>query len=66
MVSRRAPAPRRETEWFTTQQGFLGLTADTQDNLTLFNAAQIGARFMKGTTITRMIVDLTIRSPSVG
>jgi len=53
---------RRETEWFTLQRAFADLAPDGQTNETLFNAISIGGRFIKGTTITRMIIDMTFRN----
>lgn len=57
---------RRETEWFgldrTTFQALAGLA---QTNETLFSATLAGARFVKGTTITRMLIDIAIRADNV-
>jgi len=63
--SRGTQVKRRETEWFTTNQGFLPIVAGAQANLTLFSASLIGARFVKGTTITRMIIDVIARNDAV-
>ncbi len=65
MADRRPTAKRREMEWFTGKTGFAGLTTASLTNFTLFNAISVGARFIKGTTITRILMDLTFRSPSV-
>lgn len=56
---------RRETEWFTLQRGYTALAAGGQTNETLINATSIGARFIKGTTITRMLLDFRMKPDSV-
>ena len=58
----RARAPRRATEWFTTEQNtFIDLAAGAQVGLALFSAVSAGARFIKGTTVTRMIIAIDMR-----
>ncbi len=56
---------RRPTEWFTTDKIFTTVTDGSQDTTTLLSAGQIGARFIKGTTITRMVIDFVMKPGSV-
>ena len=56
---------RRGTEWFTSDQAFAGLAAGAQANVALFSAGLIGARFVKGTTITRIVMDITMQAQAV-
>ncbi len=56
---------RRPTEWFTTSRLFTLLADGAQTNETLLSAAGIGARFIKGTTITRMIIDLRLKPATI-
>ena len=65
MVTRQAPRTRRGTEWFTTDRGFTALGSGSQDNVTLFNASLVGARFVKGTTITRMLIDFIVKNDAI-
>ena len=64
-MQRQARAPRRSTEWFTLDRRDQGLATDDQTNETLFNATSVGARSVKGTTITRMLIDLNLRAGSI-
>ncbi len=57
---------RRETEWFSIEQGFVNLAASAQASVPLFNATQVGARFIKGTTITRQIINIWMKPDTVG
>ncbi len=52
-------------EWFTSSVSFANLNSGAQTNLTLYNATVVGARFVKGATVTRMLVDIIVRSDSV-
>jgi len=66
MTSRRmAPQVRRATQWFSTNQAFLSLAAGAITNVTLFGAGIQGARFIKGSTVTRMIVNIDYRADAV-
>ena len=56
---------RRERQWFTSATGFTGLAAGDQTDVQLYNATIHGPRFMKGATVQRMIINMTIRSPSL-
>ena len=56
---------KRSFEWFTTDTGFQSLASAAQTNLTLYSATLVGARFIKGATVTRMLLDLRLRSDSV-
>lgn len=57
---------RRETEWFALDRvPFQSLTGNSQTNETLFNATAVGARFVKGTTMTRMLIDIAIKPNSI-
>jgi len=56
---------RRVKEWFSTQQAFQDLADGGQTNLTLFSAALVGPRFIKGATVTRMLIDIALRADSV-
>ena len=55
----------RPMQWYTGQQGFQTIADGAADNFTLYNAVSHGPRNIKGATITRMIIDLTIRADSV-
>jgi len=56
---------RRTMEWFTGTQGFLQLNDTLTDNFTLFNALSFGAERIKGSTVTRMIIDMILQAESV-
>ena len=50
---------RRPLKWFTTSQDFTNLVSNAQTNLFLYGTSSSVAEGVKGSTITRMIVDLT-------
>ena len=59
---------RRPTEWYTTENtagGFEVLNAGGQTNLPLFTSAQITASAIKGSTVTRLLMQLLFRADSV-
>jgi hypothetical protein len=56
---------RRGFEWFSSDIDFADLAGDGQTNLLLYNAIGQGARFVKGATVTRMIIDLRMRANAV-
>lgn len=58
MVSRG----RRETEWFSQFVPWTALAGDAQTNQTLYNAVTHGLRFIKGATVTRIILDMYLRA----
>ncbi len=56
---------RRVLQWFTSNQNNTALLSDTQQNLLLYNAIVQGPRFIKGATVTRILLDLVIEADSV-
>ena len=65
MTTRTQRRPTRPMEWFTNERAFAAIASAGQDNHTLFNASSVGARFVKGTTITRMIIDVRLKPDTV-
>ena len=55
--------PARVKQWFSTQQSFVTLAGNAQDDLALYNAVIHGPRFIKGATVERMIIKMLLRSP---
>ncbi len=56
---------RRKTQWYTTQTVFQDLAAAGQTNQLLFSAASSVTGAAKGHTVTRIIVDVGMRSNAV-
>ncbi len=56
---------KRQFEWFTTRNNGQTLASDAQGGFGLYNAGAVGARFIKGATVTRMLIDLRLRAESV-
>ena len=55
----------RPMQWYTSTQGFSTIADGATTSLLLYNAATLGTRNIKGATMTRLIIDLTIRADSV-
>ncbi len=64
MVQRRFPAAR-PTQWFSANKDWTVLASGVQDKLDLYSASALGRANFAGSTLTRLIVDIGIRSNSV-
>ena len=56
---------RRPLQWYDTELEFATLAVGGQTNLLLYNAVSLGARNIKGATVTRMLLDFDLRSDSL-
>ena len=56
---------RRTLKWVNVEKPFTNLAAGAQDNLLIYNEAVLGQLSVKGTTVTRLLLDLKIRSDSL-
>ena len=57
---------RRGLQWYTSQNtAFSTLSAAGQSNLPLYTTADVTATAMKGSTVTRTLVDITIAANAV-
>jgi len=52
----------RETNWFNLDAAFQNLGSGLTTNQTLLSDTTIGNRTIKGATVTRLIIDITIRN----
>ena len=59
------PEHKRGFEWFTGNLNFTNIASDGQLNFTLYNAATHGVDKIKGSTITRMLIDMIMRNTAV-
>ncbi len=60
-----ARGDRRPFEWYSAFIDFADLAAGSQTNMLMYNAVTHGTRNIKGATITRMLMELVVRSNSV-
>ena len=56
---------RRETEWYSLDRTFATLGSGVQSNELLFGTASVASQQIKGTTITRMLIDMYLKADSV-
>ena len=63
MTTRRGAS--RPLEWYTKDQSFTAIASAAQSADTLYSAAGEGVSFIKGATVTRMIIDVFLRAGSV-
>ena len=56
---------RRERQWFTSRTSQLSIASAGLSDIQLYNATIHGPRFMKGATVLRLILDLTLRATAV-
>jgi len=61
----RSGGRRRQMQWFSVLVNPLSLASGAQVSSLVYSASTIGARFIKGATVTRQIIDLSLRSGSV-
>ncbi len=59
------PNRGRELEWFTTEVAFSAVADGVFVTDVLYSATLIGARFIKGATVTRMLIDYRLEAAAV-
>ncbi len=59
------PQHERRLQWYTKNQDFAAIGSASQANMRMYSAIDEGRGDIKGATVTRMIIDIGLRSPTV-